>query len=177
MKIKTNILFAALALGAASIAGAGERTFGGGAGELPEFLVVFDVDEDGKLNEEERQAVRDFMSAKREERRAEWDTNGDGQLSEAEIEAAREEIRRRLEERRCERFDELDIDDSGSLSLAEFSAIPALADASEERILALFDRVNGDDDEVSKEEFLALLRHRDRPPGPRPPRPTDRPRG
>ena len=62
------------------------------------LLEKFDADGDGRLNEEERQAVR---AAAKERKLEHFDTDGDGALSEAEREAMREAI----QERRLEHVD------------------------------------------------------------------------
>ena len=67
MKLK-NILIAGTLLGGTSLAQADDRSFGDGT--LPEFLQQYDVNEDGVLDEEERQAVRDTRKAAREIGRA-----------------------------------------------------------------------------------------------------------
>ena len=55
-----------------------DRTFGDG--KLPEMLAQFDLNEDGKIDEEERQAAKEARRAARAERRAahisEFDTDG-----------------------------------------------------------------------------------------------------
>lgn len=155
MKIKHLItLGLALSLGIASTM-ARHRSFGEG---LPDYLQEFDVDENGQLDEEERQAAREARQARKEARRAEADTNGDGVLSDEEREAAREAHRAAIEEKRTERFNEIAGED-GAISAEEFAAIPGLADKDAERVAALFERLDSDDSgDVSSEEFLARLK-------------------
>ncbi len=152
-----------------------------GNGGLPEILKPFDVDGDGKLSEEERQAfiqaIKDGTVPKpvrpdRPERPTNpWDTDGDGKLSDAEKAVAREAIRAKIEAQRSKRFDELDTNDDDSLSLEEFSAAPGIRPEAAARI---FDRLDKDNsDAVSKAEFLTALT---RPGGPRPPSGGDGPR-
>ena len=181
MKLHTTILLSTVLLAARPAVNAGDRNpFGNG--ELPEILKPFDVDGDGKLSEEERQA---YLKAVREglvdhppprpdhpDRPGSiWDTDGDGVLSDAEKAAAQEAIRARILEQRTKRFDELDTDDSGDLSLDELKAIPHIREGFAERILAHLDKDG--DGKVSKEEFLNALRppRPERPGGEPPPPP------
>jgi hypothetical protein len=167
MKI-TLILTSLLAL--AGLAQAGPRVpFG--TGELPEVMKPYDVDADGKLNAEERQA---FVKAMRDKKKTEllekFDTNGDGVLSSEELAAARDAARQKIEDRRLSRFTELDKDANGSLSPTEFAPpgnLPA------ELVANLFDHLDANDDgAISKEEFLAGCRRPgERPTPPAPPAP------
>lgn len=158
MKLK-NILITGALLGGTSLAQADDKTFGDGT--LPEFLQQYDVNEDGKIDEEERQAIKEARKAARDERRAEIDTDGDGEISSEEREAAREAIRERIEAKRAEKFAELAGED-GLLSPEEFAAIPALANVDAERVASLFARLDADESgDVTLEEFnLRLRRHR-----------------
>jgi len=162
MKIRfLPLLSLTLALGLSS-ANAGDRSFGDG---LPAFLRHFDTNDDGVIDEEERQAVKAARQARHEEWIAQWDADGDGEVSGDEIDAVRQSIRDRIEATRTERFNTLAGDD-GLLSLDEFSAIPGLSWLSDERVQALFDRMNTDpSDDVTLEEFNARLRHHRRPGG------------
>ena len=54
----------------------------------PPFL-EYDLNEDGVLDEEERQAAKDARKNRAKEKRASWDTDEDGEISEEEREAAR----------------------------------------------------------------------------------------
>jgi Ca2+-binding EF-hand superfamily protein len=174
MKLK-NILIAGALLGGNALADEEGRSFGDGT--LPEFLQQYDVNEDGVIDEEERQAIRDARRAAREERRAEIDTDGDGEISAEEREAAREAIRERMAERRAEKFAEIAGDD-GVLSLEEFSAIPGIGRLPEERVAALFDRLDADDSgDVTLEEFNGRLRGFRPPSRPRPGHGRPRPGG
>ncbi|MEZ5300238.1 MAG: EF-hand domain-containing protein [Verrucomicrobiales bacterium] len=144
-----------------------------GIAELPEFLAEFDVDGDGQLSEEERQAAKEARKARIDEIRDRIDTDGDGEISDEEREAAREAMRERIEAKRSERFAAADTDDSGGISAEEFAAIGPVSHLPEDVAARIFDRLDSDDDgSISEEEFLAHLRPRHvRPPvGPRPPR-------
>ena len=52
-----------------------------GDGTLPEFLTKYDVNEDGSIDEEERQAIKEERKAARAGNRARIDTDGDGKIS------------------------------------------------------------------------------------------------
>ena len=184
MKLRTTLLLSTVILAAAPAANAGDRNpFGNGA--LPEILKPFDVDENGRLSEEERQAylkaVRDGQVPHPPDRPDRptgnpWDTDGNGVLSDAEKLAAQAAIRARILEHRTKRFGELDIDDDGFLTLEELKGIPGIREGHAERILAHLDKdPDGPDGplmadgKVSLDEFLHALR----PPrpgggGPRP---------
>ena len=150
-----TLLGLTLGLGIAT-AQAGGRSFGD---ELPEFLQQFDLNEDGEIDEEERQAIRENRETRRSEWLAKLDEDGDGEISQEEREAARDAFRARIEEKRAERFNGLAGDD-GSLSLEEFAAIPGIDRLGEERIAAIFARMDEDESgDVSGEEFNSRLRH------------------
>ncbi|MGC6566324.1 MAG: EF-hand domain-containing protein [Akkermansiaceae bacterium] len=155
MKINQKLAAIIAILGACPLQ-ADDRSFGDGT--LPEFLIPFDVNEDGQVDEEERQAIRDARKAAREQRRAEIDTDDDGEISEEEREAARNEIRSNISERRANKFAEIAGED-GLLSLEELSQVRYLSKASENRIASLFARLDADGSgEISLEEFTARLR-------------------
>lgn len=133
-------------------------------GTLPEALRQFDVDNNGVLDEEERQAAKAARDLKLAERLDRWDTNKDGVIDDAEREAAKAAILARIIAARTAKFLQLAGEDE-LLSLEEFSAIPALATRTEEQIATLFDFLDkNSDDSVNLEEFLArLTRHRQPP--------------
>lgn len=63
----------------------------GYGGPPPEIVAKFDLDGDGKLNQEERKAARKAMHEHHRQKMLEkFDTDGDGKLSEEERKAARE---------------------------------------------------------------------------------------
>ena len=177
--MKLNYLaLASLALGISLANADRDRTFGDG--ELPEMLAQFDLNEDGIIDEEERQAAKEARRAARAERRAthiaEFDTDGDGELSDEEREGARDARRAALQANREEKFAEIAGED-GCLDADEFAALPPLEGRNPERVAAIFGRLDSDDDEcISLDEFTARLRHHRKPRGrnpqpPRPPRP------
>ena len=172
--MKLNYLaLASLTLGIGLANADRDRTFGNG--ELPEMLEQFDLNEDGAIDEEERQAAKDARRAARAERReahiAEFDTDGDGELSDEEREGARDARRAALQERREEKFAEIAGED-GCLDADEFAALPPLEGRNAERVAAIFGRLDSDEDEcISLEEFTARLRHHRKPGGHRPPPP------
>ena len=163
MKLK-NILIAAALLGGTSVAHADDRTFGDRT--LPEFLDLYDTNDDGRIDEAERQAIKEARKAAREEHRAEIDTDGNGEITSAEREAARDSIREKIAEKRAEKFEEIAGED-GLLSPDEFAALPPLAKASAERVDSIFARLDADESgQVSLEEFNARLRQYGRPSNP-----------
>jgi Ca2+-binding EF-hand superfamily protein len=183
MKLRTTILLSAALLAAAPAGNAGERNpFGDGG--LPEILKPYDADEDGVLSEEERQAFVAAIRAGEVERPPArpdrphsnpWDTDGDGVLSDEEKAAAQEAIRARILEQRLRRFNELDEDGDGFLSLEELEGIPGIREGHAERILAHLDK--DEDGQVSADEFLHAIRppRPDAPPPPPPPPPGENP--
>ena len=185
MKLKLIISSLILAsLGAAS-ADKKKKTFGDGT--LPEFLVPYDVNEDGELDAEERQAARAARKEAREAKRASiletFDADEDGKLNEEEREAARADAKAKIEEKRVERFNEVDLDGNGGISLEEFSAIPAIAAMEERRpesAAKIFAKMDQDESEsVDQDEFLDRIRRSVRgghgKPGPKPGEPGTRP--
>ena len=160
--MKKTLIIAVATLGSLSFATAGERTIGDG--NIPDFLAEFDINEDGVIDEEERQLMKEARKQKREERRAQWDTNGDGEIDEEEREAAREAQRARREERRLEKFNAADTDGDGVLSFDEFTAIKAVARLAErhpEKVQAIYNRLDKDESgDISPDEFLSHLGHR-----------------
>lgn len=160
-KTTTTLLAGALLFGAAASLNAQtpplRQPFG--TGELPEFLKPYDLDGDGKLSVEERQA---FQKACREAKpprpgtKNPWDTDGDGKLSEAEIKAAREAIAAKIAEERTKRFNELDTDQDGTLTAAELKAIPRITDETVARMIAHLD--TDKDGSISLDEFTAVMK-------------------
>ena len=153
-----------------------ERTFG--TGTLSEFLSLYDVDDSGGLSPEELKALsadrknsknsksngkqRGNSSKNRVARvKNRWDTDGDGKISHSEREAAKSAIRNQIEARRALRFDEVDNNSDGFLTLAEFNSISAVGEVNEARpgvSEELYYNLDLDDDgKVSKQEFLRKI--------------------
>ena len=140
-----------------------ERCFG--HGKLPELLQQFDLNEDGRIDEEERQAAKEARRQARAERRAalieEWDTDGDGELSREERntarEAAREERRAALQERREQMFADVAGEDE-CLDWDEFRDLKPFRRKPRWYVASIFRRVDtNDDDCISFEEFTSRL--------------------
>jgi Ca2+-binding EF-hand superfamily protein len=183
MKLLTPVLLSAVLAGAVSSAMAQVPTppkrnpFGSGA--LPEILKPYDLDGDGKLSVEERQAFIKAMkeaAANRPKPTNPFDTDGDGKLSEAERDAAQAALRAKIEAERTKRFKELDKNEDGSLSAEELAGAPHM---NADRAAAMLARLDKDSNgSVSLEEFLAALGGPVRPPQPpKPPRPPQPPVG
>ena len=109
----------ALALSGSLFAGAAGIAAAQGAGpqDKATLLQKYDTNGDGKLEPNERAAMRADFQAKREARKAamlaRFDTNKDGKLDKAERKVMRETLA-------TEAFEKMDLDHNGSISLAEF---------------------------------------------------------
>ncbi len=118
-------------------------TDGFGRGDFAARMARFDLDGDGFLSDEERQAMR---QTRRAEMLAEFDLDGDGELSREERLAAR---RARFErsDRGQELMRQFDVDGDGVLDETEQAAMDAFTQAQQEarraEQLAQFD-TNGD---------------------------------
>jgi 5-hydroxyisourate hydrolase-like protein (transthyretin family) len=116
-KTKTTlaILLASLGAGAAGMAVAAAHE----GGRKAEIMSQFDTNHDGKLDEAEKQAMREHFKAMREQRQqqmlARFDANHDGKLDAAERQTMRTTLA-------AERFKKLDTNGDGVLSLQEFEA-------------------------------------------------------
>lgn len=145
-----------------------QKRFGDGTC-LPSFLEQYDVNEDGVIDEEERQAMEQARKELKEQLKDGWDEDGDGKVCDQERERARLRLREKIEQNRIERFAEADTDGDGFLSYEEFAALPGMVKKLEddpEIVAAIFDRLDADDDQlVSEEEFLAAVAQCDRPEG------------
>nr|MBR9810696.1 hypothetical protein [bacterium] len=151
MRIK-SILVASSLLGSAILAQGLSKSFGDGT--LPEFLMRYDVNDDGIIDEEERQAIKEERKAARQSRR-----NGGGKMSLEERLAARDSIRERILSKRAKKFAEIAGAD-GVLSLEELSSLPAFKNAFKERVDSIFARLDSDKSgDVSLEEFNQRLRN------------------
>lgn len=151
MRIK-SILVASSLLGSAILAQGLSKSFGDGT--LPEFLMRYDVNDDGIIDEEERQAIKEERKAARQSRR-----NSGGKMSLKERLAARDSIRERILSKRAKKFAEIAGED-GVLSLEELSSLPAFKNAFKERVDSIFARLDSDKSgDVSLEEFNQRLRN------------------
>lgn len=135
-----------------------QESIAGSARELPRFLKRFDVNEDGRIDEEENQAIRDYRRQLRREHRNSIDVNDDGEISATEIQLAREAISLRIREKRQRHFLQI-AGPEGELTLEELRAVPGLTGTSEDYLSALFVRLDANQDSlISFPEFLARLR-------------------
>ena len=151
MRIK-SILVASGLLGSAILAQDLSKSFGDGT--LPEFLMRYDVNDDGIIDEEERQAIKEERKAARQSRR-----NSGGKMSLKERLAARDSIRERILSKRAKKFAEIAGED-GVLSLEELSSLPAFKNAFKERVDSIFARLDSDKSgDDSLEEFNQRLRN------------------
>jgi len=142
------------------------KTFGDGT--LPEALRQYDVNGDGILDAEERQAAKADREAKLNTARLNrWDTNGDGKIDDAERAAAKAALMERIMAERKAKFAQIAGED-GLISLAEFSSIPALRGRTAEQIAYIFGRLDSNKDgSVSLAEFLLRLSPPPMPPSTR----------
>lgn len=98
---------------------------GGRMQGLPsQLLEKFDADKDGKLSDEEREAMKaERQKASEAQGKAmldKLDTDKDGKISAEEREAFKTERQKEMEQRRKEDFDKFDADKDGKLSYDEF---------------------------------------------------------
>jgi hypothetical protein len=133
---------------------------------LPAYLAQYDVNGDGVIGEEERQVMEQARDQIRQRLQADWDTDGDGKISDQERDQARLRLRDMIIECRTARFEEAEDDNDGDevLSYEEFILLPGMARKILEKpevVAAIFDRLAGDDDYVSLDEFLAALQQCD----------------
>jgi Ca2+-binding EF-hand superfamily protein len=158
MKLIPLILSGSLLSG---LALAQEKNFGNGS--LPDFIAEFDVNDDGTIDEEERQAFVDSRrnNGDRPEKFSKLDTDEDGTISEEERQAFRDRMREGIEARRTSEFEDLAGED-GLLSLEEFSELSNLSQANEQAVMNIFNHLDSDDDGVvTLDEFTARLREHD----------------
>jgi len=157
-----STIFLLLAFAASTFAQQNEAAGPGfGNGTLPDVLQPYDLNTNGVLEVEERQAMVDARRNVRDEIRNPWDANGDGRLDADEREAARNALRADVQQRRNGLFDRADANGDDELVLDEFAALPPVARLDEDRIAAIFDRLDADDDGVVVlEEFLEHIRNR-----------------
>jgi Ca2+-binding EF-hand superfamily protein len=129
---------------------------------LPDFLKRFDTNEDGKIDEEERQAIADLRAKLHSEKQKSIDSNLDGQIQKSEVEFARRILRSKIDERRQQKFREIAGEDN-LISRDEFATIPGSETLPEFISSAIFEHLDTDDSgEISFGEFLGKLRDHDR---------------
>ena len=132
---------------------------------LPAYLAQYDVNGDGVIGEEERQVMEQARDQIRQKLQADWDTDCDGKISDQERDQARLRLRDMIIECRTARFEEADIlVVDGLLSYEEFILLPGMAKKivdKPEVVAAIFDRLNGDDEYISLDEFLDCLQQCD----------------
>lgn len=130
---------------------------------LPGFLKRFDTNEDGKIDEEERQAIADLRSKLRSAKLKSIDSNRDGRITPKEIEAARQTLRLKIDERRLQKFREIAGEDD-LISKEEFALIPGSENLPDFVFDGIFDRLDSDgSSDISVEEFFDRLRKHQRP--------------
>ncbi|MGC6499699.1 MAG: EF-hand domain-containing protein [Henriciella sp.] len=122
---------------------------------------TMDSDADGHISRDEMRAnsLQRFESA---------DMDGDGAVTLEEFQMAREAARQaRLAARQERLFDQLDTDQDGQISAAEFEA------QNVQRRMRMFDRLDSNDDDMISATERAAVRAGRRPVrGPRPGRPS-----
>lgn len=159
--IHLGLLILAASMGARADEPAVPSGFGETDGALPDFVAIYDVDNDGRISNEERQALT--LERDRNLRfRDRWDADKDGVISDSERETAKESIRLVIEKQRRRRFAHVDTDDDGFLSREEFAVIPAVQESDagtpglSDRIFEHMDQ-SPKDGRVSEREFLSAL--------------------
>lgn len=143
-----------------------QKKFGDGTG-LPSYLCHYDVNNDGAIDEEERQVMDQARDQIRKKLRSDWDANGDGSIDAAERDQAKTRLRDMIAETRSTRFAEAesDTDTDEELSYAEFILLPGMAKKVADNpdvVQAIFDRLDTDGNgTVSLDEFLAAVKQCD----------------
>jgi hypothetical protein len=112
-KLKLALVSSALVL--AGTVGVAAAKGGYGEGGKRGFMWKFDANGDGVLDDAERAAMRAAFAERRAKKIAKYDTNRDGQLDAAEQQAMKQAIK-------LERFQALDVNKDGRLTLAELEA-------------------------------------------------------
>jgi Ca2+-binding EF-hand superfamily protein len=118
MLTKTKLALALCASLAAGVGGVAAAQGISGQGKA-EVLKKYDTNGDGKLDDQERAAMRADFKAKRAEKKAEmlakYDTNKDGKLDAAERKVM-------IDDRATEEFQKIDTNKDGVISLDELKA-------------------------------------------------------
>jgi len=110
---------------------------------LTTFQKFFDLNGDGVLNEEERQAAKRALELSREEFMAKWDINKDGKLSLDEIRALRRSVLHHIMAKRRAIFLKFAGEDE-LMSKEEFAGMPIFATADPVKVGLAFDHLDGD---------------------------------
>ena len=112
MKMKIALVVAGSLIAGVAVAGPHH-------GRRAEVIQKYDANKDGALSDQEKASLKADMKAKHQAKKqamlTKFDTNKDGKLDGAERQVARDT-------RMTERFQKLDADGNGSISLAEFKA-------------------------------------------------------
>lgn len=143
-----------------------QKRFGDGAG-LPAYLAHYDVNNDGVIDEEERQVMEQAREQIRKQLRTDWDADGDGQINDQERDQARTRLRDMITECRVKRFWEAESDEDADelLSWEEFILLPGMAKKLADKpevVQQIFERLDTDGDSaVSLDEFLAAVKQCD----------------
>ncbi len=175
MRIQLIALFAtALAIPALAQDQDRDRTKDFGGDGLPEFLQAYDLNGDGVISEEERQAMREDLKQGRAQWMKRWDADQDGKINQQERDGILLHLRDQINAKREARFNEIAgaADDDGVVRLTLEEWIAAHPDKNVERLTAIFNMMDADGSgAVTFEEFLAKLAPT--PPSPAPgPGPT-----
>jgi Ca2+-binding EF-hand superfamily protein len=132
---------------------------------LPAYLSLYDVNNDGMIEEKERQAMELARDQIRNKLRIDWDADGDGKISDQERDQAKLQLCDIITESRTTRFLAADTDGVEGLSYDEFILLPGMAKKlvdKPEVVLAIFDRLDADDNgTISLDEFLACVKQCD----------------
>lgn len=130
-----------------------------GEGTLPGFLEKFDLNKDHRIDEEERQAIRDLRIEMRRKNQESVDLDNDGTISKKELDTARDSLLVKIQRRREEKF--LSIAGVDALiSPAEYQGIPGIEFLSDSAFQEVWSHLDLDEDDfVSFEEFTNVLRN------------------
>ena len=161
MKIHTiTILAALLALPAMAQTQDRDRTKDFTCGGIPELLKQYDVNGDGVINEEERQAMKQALKQSREAWMKKYDADHDGKISLQERDQILLQLRDCINAKRQDRFNEIAgaADDDGVVRLTLDEWIAAHPDKNVDRVTSIFNMMDVDaSGTVTFEEFLAKL--------------------